>query len=61
MLPLKQKIGKHKEIYWKVFNLKRIGVPEVKSFGKYGKYKILVQNLLGSSIDEIFNQMNNNF
>ena len=44
-----------------LFNLKGIGVPEVKSFGKYGKYKILVQTLLGSSIDEIFNKMNNNF
>ena len=44
-----------------LFNLKGIGVPEVKSFGKYGKYKILIQTLLGSSIDEIFNKMNNNF
>ena len=44
-----------------LFQLKGIGVPEVKSFGINGKYKILVQTLLGSSIEEIFKNSNKIF
>ena len=44
-----------------LFNLKGNGVPEVKSFGRFGKYKILVETLLGDSLDEISNKINKNF
>jgi casein kinase I family protein HRR25 len=44
-----------------LFDLKGKGVPEVKSFGKLGKYKILVETLLYKSIDEIFNKLKGNF
>ena len=36
-----------------LFHLKGVGVPEVKSFGKIGNYKILVETLLGDSLDDI--------
>ena len=48
------------EAYY-LFQLKGIGVPEVKSFGRHGKYKILILTLLGNSIDKYFKIMNNNF
>ena len=38
-----------------LFALKNIGIPEVKSFGICGKYKLLVQTLLGDSLEVIFN------
>ena len=38
--------------------LKSIGIPEVKSFGICGKYKVLVQTLLGDSLETIFNKSN---
>ena len=37
-----------------LFALKNVGIPEVKSFGIYGKYKLLVQKLLGDSLETIF-------
>ena len=37
-----------------LFYLKGLGIPEVKSFGIYGKYKILVQTLLGETLENIF-------
>ena len=48
------------EAYY-LFRLKGNGVPEVKSFGRYGKYKILILTLLGNSIDKYFKIMNKNF
>jgi len=44
-----------------LFYLKGPGIPEVKSFGVFGKYKILVETLLGDSIEVIFNSKNQNF
>ena len=41
-----------------LFQLKGLGVPEVKSFGRCGKYKILVETLLGNSLEEIFKILN---
>ena len=48
------------EAYY-LYYLKGIGIPEVKSFGIYGKYKVLVQTLLGDSLEDIFKKLNNNF
>ena len=44
------------EAYY-LFQLKGIGVPEVKSFGRHGKYKILILTLLGNSIDKYFKKI----
>ena len=44
------------EAYY-LFYLKGFGIPEVKSFGICGKYKVLVQTLLGSSLDDIFTRL----
>ena len=45
-----------------LFYLKNFGIPEIKSFGVFNKYKILVQTLLGENMDQIFskNSRNNN-
>ena len=37
-----------------LYYLKGFGIPEVKSFGVYNRYKILVQTLLGNSIEKEF-------
>ena len=44
-----------------LYLLKGFGIPEVKSFGIYHKYKILVQTLLGDSLDSIFQNQKNFF
>ena len=44
-----------------LFQLKGVGVPEVKSFGKIGNYKILVETLLGDSLGEISNKIDKKF
>ena len=44
-----------------LFYLKSIGIPEIKSFGVYDKYKILVETLLGDSIESIFCKMKYRF
>ena len=44
-----------------LFQLKGIGVPKFKSFGKFGNYKILVETLLGKSLDEISFIISKNF
>ena len=44
-----------------LFYLKGPGIPEVKSFGVYGKFKILVETLLGDSLEVIFNSKNQKF
>ena len=44
-----------------LYYLKGLGIPEVISFGKYGKYKILVENLLGDSLNNIFIKLNKIF
>ena len=44
-----------------LFYLKGIGIPEVKSFGICGKYKVLVQTLLGESLEDIFTKLNYKF
>ena len=41
------------EVYF-LFYLKNFGIPEIKSFGVYKKYKILVQTLLGENLEQIF-------
>ena len=52
------KIGNllEKETFF-LFQLKGKGVPEVKSFGKYGKYKILIETLLGQTLKDIFKNL----
>ena len=44
-----------------LFYLKGPGIPEIKSFGIYGQYKILVETLLGDSLEAIFVRKRNNF
>ena len=44
-----------------LFQLKGVGVPEVKSFGKIGNYKILVESLLGDSLNIISQTIKNQF
>ena len=44
-----------------LFYLKGYGIPEVKSYGVFGKYKVLVQTLLGDSLETIFTKMRYNF
>ena len=44
-----------------LYHLKGFGIPEVKSFGIFGKYKILVENLLGDSLENIFNNLHYQF
>jgi casein kinase I family protein HRR25 len=39
-----------------LYYLKGFGIPEVKAFGVFGKYKVLVENLLGNSLEDIFNK-----
>ena len=42
-------------------SLKGFGIPEVKSYGQNAKYNILIQELLGKSIDKIFYEKNRKF
>jgi serine/threonine protein kinase len=42
-------------------SLKGFGIPEVKSFGQNSKYNILIQELLGKSLDKIFYEKNRKF
>ena len=44
-----------------LFELKGIGVPEVLSFGNFGKYKVLVETLFGNSLDDLFSKSKVNF
>ena len=44
-----------------LYYLKGFGIPEVKSFGVCGKYKVLVETLLADSLEVIFKQSNNKF
>ena len=41
-----------------LYHLKGFGIPEVKSFGVFGKFKVLVETLLGDSLSNIFSQLN---
>ena len=36
-----------------LFYLKNFGIPEIKSFGVYNRYKMLVQTLLGENTENI--------
>ena len=45
------------EAYFLVY-LKNFGIPEVKSFGIYKKYKILVQTLLDKVLETLFSKYN---
>ena len=47
-----------KEAYYQ-YLLKGLGIPKVISFGHSGKYNVLVETLLGKSIDKLFT-MNQN-
>jgi len=42
-----------KEAYY-LFQLKGIGIPKIISYGHSGKYKILVEELLGKSLEQLF-------
>ena len=44
-----------------LLNLKCFGIPEVISFGRSGKYNILVQTLLGKSLEKIWLENNRSF
>lgn len=44
-----------------LYNLKGFGIPEVISFGRYGKYNILIQTLLGKSLEKIWIENNKIF
>ena len=41
------------EAYY-LFCLKGFGIPEVKSFGIYKKYKVLIETLLGEDLRNLF-------
>ena len=43
------------EAYY-LFYLKNFGIPEVKSFGIYKKYKVLIETLLGEDLKNLFNK-----
>ena len=47
-----------KEAFY-LYRLKGLGIPKIISFGHSGKYNILVETLLGKTIDKLFN-MNQN-
>ena len=56
------KVGSYlKEESYILVTLKGPGIPEVKGFGRIGKYNILVQNLLGKSIEKIWNEKGKKF
>ena len=44
-----------------LYYLKGLGIPEIKSFGNYENYKVLIENLLGDSLEIIFKKLNNIF
>ena len=44
------------EAYY-LFYLKNFGIPEVKSFGIYKKYKVLIETLLGDDLIKLFNKL----
>ena len=44
-----------------LYSLKGFGIPEVITYGQNAKYNILVQELLGKSIDKIFHEKNKAF
>ena len=39
-----------------LFNLKRFGIPKLISYGKNSSYNILIEELLGLSIGQIWNK-----
>ena len=39
-----------------LIHLKNFGIPEVKSFGIYKNYKVLVETLLGEDLMDLFNR-----
>ena len=43
-----------------LYYLKNFGIPEIKSFGSYKKYKLLIQSLLGENLENIFKNYDNN-
>lgn len=47
-----------REAYFQYY-LRGIGIPKVISFGKFGKFNILVQTLLGKTIDKLFKANDN--
>ena len=44
-----------KEAYY-VFQLKGIGIPKILSYGHYGKYNVLIEELLGKSLEQLFKE-----
>jgi casein kinase 1 len=44
-----------------LYSLKGFGIPEVISYGQNSKYNILIQELLGKSLDKIFYEKNRKF
>jgi len=55
-----EKKGKYelleKEAYL-LMHLKGFGIPEVISFGKYGNYKVLVEELLGPTVEDLWEKI----
>ena len=47
-----------KEAFY-LFQLKNIGIPNIISFGRYKKYNVLVEELLGKSLDKLFEENKN--
>ena len=41
--------------------LKAFGIPEVKAFGEYKNYNILIMELLGPSLENLFHLKNRKF
>ena len=44
-----------KEAYY-LFQLKGIGIPKILSYGHYGKYNVLIEELLGKSLEQLFKE-----
>ena len=40
-----------------LMHLKGFGIPEVISFGKYGNYKVLVEELLGPTVEDLWEKI----
>ena len=51
-----EKIGAlEKEAYF-LFQLKGIGIPKIISYGYWGAYNILIEELLGKTLEELFKE-----
>ena len=51
-----EKFGYLEEEAYYLYNLKGIGIPTIFSYGNYGNYNILIEELLGKTIEELFSK-----